>query len=127
MMLIAKQIQNITKMLSIAGLYSAFFAVQLFFNFDLSINQRINFADQLVHSSSGINKQHTQTQKSVSVKKNIRLNKRFHPSAVEINNEPFTSIISSFYTKIDLGHSTNQNLLNSISLSTPFRGPPAIA
>ena len=127
MILIAKQIQNITKTLAIAGLYAAFFAVQLFFNFDLSINQRTNFTVQSAHYNNGITKQLTQTQKSVSTKKNIRLNKRFHPSAVEINNEPITSTFNSFYTKVKLCHSRNQNLLNSISLSTPFRGPPAIA
>jgi len=122
-----KQVYNLLKAFPVVAIYTAFFAVQLFFNFDLS-SQKNN---SIIYAVQHISTQHHAApvfkyQKSVTAKTNIRLNKRFQPSSIPdclfpeltVNVRYKEPAVSSLY---------KEALSNTVSLSFYLRGPPVIA
>ncbi len=122
-----KQVYNLLKGFSVVVLYTAFFAVQLFFNFDLS-SQKNNSASYAVQHIS--TQHHTapvfEYQKSVSAKTNIRLNKRFQPSSIPDCLFPEFAV-NVTYNEPAFSNLYKEALSNSVSLSSYLRGPPVAA
>ena len=119
-----KQVYNLLKGFLVTTLYTAFFAVQLFFNFDLSSskNNPPNYTVQRISAQ----KQATTVckyQKSVSVKNNIRLNKRFQPSNIPYCAFPELAVNVTYHEPI-VCKIYKEALSNSASLSSYLRGPP---
>ena len=124
--------QTITQFLKvflIIGIYLSFFAVQLFFNFDLSKSQKSNFGRIALHNQDATgSKGHTLYQKSsITAKANIRLNKRFEPKSIPDCIAPVFEICFFFYSPKKIGYNFDQSLLASNKLVVLLRGPPAIA
>lgn len=122
-------ISKFLKVFLISGLYLSFFAVQLFFNFDLANTQKsLSRGFALYNSDGGNNSAHSFYQKSsVTSKANIRLNKRFVPKSFPVCIAPVIEIGMFYYMPDKLGHYYEQSLLSTIRLSALLRGPPAIA
>ncbi len=129
MMLFKKQAYFLFKGILVAGLYVAFFFVQLFFNFDLSSSQKQNAQTYVSQNEKGQQSdQHTiKINKTNSVKKNIRLNKRFQPSGSLDFNFPAVNPIVKYCTPISIDFNYQEAILNTVTLSASLRGPPAIA
>jgi hypothetical protein len=126
----AKQtIADFLKVFLITGLYLSFFAVQLFFNFDLSNTKKTFSAEFGFHHSNVNGKKvlNSYQNSSVSAKANIRLNKRFEPKSIPFFIAPVTEINLFLYMPEKLGHYFEESVLSSIQLSSLLRGPPAIA
>ena len=120
-----KQVYNLLKAFPVVAIYTAFFAVQLFFNFDLC-SQKDNTATNAVQN---ISVQHHATscvkyQKSITAKNNIRLNKRFQPSSIPDCVFPVIAVIVK-YNVPAVCNIYVEALSNTISLSAYLRGPPA--
>ena len=120
-----KILYRILKGFVITNLYSAFFIVQLFFNFDFSLSKKSfhNFEFQKLCSSQNAH-QSFQSQKSITAKNNIRLNKRFQPSGFPECHYPDFDLITKFYTPISIGYNYKETLNNTVLLSSSLRGPP---
>ncbi len=122
-----KHIYGLMKGLLLAALYTAFFAVQLFFNFDLS-SQKNN---SIIYAVQHISTQHHAApvfkyQKSVTAKSNIRLNKRFQPSSIPDCLFPEFAV-NVKYNEPAVSNLYKEALSNSVSLSSYLRGPPVAA
>jgi len=126
-MVYRNHIYNLFKGVPIAVLYTAFFGVQLFFNFDLS-SQNSNAA---TYAFQSISVQHHATsvfkyQKSVSAKNNIRLNKRFQPSGIPDCVSPVLTVTVK-YKEHTVCNNDEEALSNNVRLSSYLRGPPVAA
>ncbi len=116
------------KIFLVSGLYLSFFAVQLFFNFDLANSRKSNSENVAYQNLETGSQAHAFYQKaSVSSKANIRLNKRFEPKSFPVCIAPVIEIGLFYYTPKKLGHFYEQRLISKIKLSTLLRGPPSIA
>lgn len=128
-MLRKKEAYFLFKRVLVSCLYVTFFFVQLCYNFDFSSAQKHSFDNNVYQKISDQPSQHhpLQIKKADASKKNIRLNKRFHPSDFPDFDFPDFDIITKYYTQISIGHNYQEALLNTITLTASFRGPPAIA
>ena len=116
------------KIFLISGLYLSFFAVQLFFNFDLANSQKRYSTSAEQYHQNTISKGHSVFQKStVTSKANIRLNKRFEPKSFQVVITPVIEIGSYYYMPFELGLYSEYNFNSNIRLSASLRGPPSIA
>lgn len=121
-------ITKLLKLSLISGIYLSFFVVQLFFNFDFSSSPKKNSLWLSYHNSISLKKGITYFQNStISVKANIRLNKRFEPNSIPDCIAPVIEIIIFYNMPEKLGIYREQSLLSSIKLSELLRGPPSIA
>lgn len=122
--------QTITQFLKvflILGIYLSFFAVQLFFNFDLSRSQKSTVGRIALQNQDTGSTGHAWYQKSsITAKANIRLNKRFEPKSIPDCIAPVFEICFFFYSPEKLGYNYNQSLLTSNKLVVLLRGPPSL-
>jgi hypothetical protein len=127
-MKVKKAISKLMKVFLVSGLYFSFFAVQLFFNFDVANSQKSYLSRLAFGNQDTTTKGHFHSQKtSVASKENIRLNKRFEPKSLQVVNAPLIEIYSIYYKPLVLGLFDQENLYSCIRLSSFLRGPPAIA
>ncbi len=123
-----KTIYKLLKVFLISGLYISFFAVQLFFNFDLANSQKRYSTSTELHHQDAISKGHSVFQKAtVTSKANIRLNKRFEPKSFQVVITPVIEIGSYYYMPLELGLFSENNFTSYNRISTFLRGPPSIA
>jgi len=123
--------QTITKFLKVflvTGLYFSFFAVQLFFNFDLASSPK-NYlgSGSFHHQVAGARGFYCFQKTSVSAKANIRLNKRFEPNSVPDCITPVFEVVLFLYLPDNVGCYYNNAIPSTIKSSAFLRGPPAVA
>lgn len=122
-----KHLYNLLKGFLVITLYTAFFGVQLFFNFDLSSQN----SNATTYAFQSISVQHHapsvfKYQKSVSAKNNIRLNKRFQPSGIPDCVSPLLTVTVK-YKEHKVCNNDDEALSNNVRLSSYLRGPPVAA
>ena len=123
-----KTIYKLLKVFLIAGLYLSFFAVQLFFNFDLANSQkRYSSRTELEHKNDHPNGIALFQKSNFTSKANIRLNKRFEPKSFQVVITPVIEIGLYFYMPQVLGQFSENNFTSNICISAFLRGPPSIA
>ncbi len=123
-----KQILSTCLRVSLVVLYSCFFTVQLFFNFDTS-NRFGSIAGNANQVKSGFyGKQHLVASSKTPVQKNhsFRLNKRYHPQPA-VSCSAFVFEQPKYFCKTqELGGYSNRIIKSRPVASHPLRGPPVI-
>ncbi len=111
----------------LTAVYTAFFAVQVFFNFDIASNAKISFAS-LVSASAA-------KSKTVSVQKNtshspqatnFRLNKRFQPQHAPALQVIITEAPVKYITSTDPISYRKIFIPAILPISRSLRGPPFV-
>ncbi len=108
-------------------LYLAFFAVQIFFNFDIA-QKKANPRYTVFAKVSAGHAENIKQDKTKSAPTNkARLNKRFQPSSIPVFFHELV-IVPVIYAQLKLTALSEGNLYSFVFLSThTLRGPPAIA
>ena len=123
------KVKTILSVFLFASVYTAFFTVQIFFNFDIPSNAQVT----LNHQTSGpVIKKNVRnissTQNNSSKKTIFRLNKRFHPETLCcINQTSINKLPEQFYILINPSGYQDAFIPVCITENRSLRGPPVAA
>jgi hypothetical protein len=108
--------------------YTSFFTVQFFFNFDIASNTRPSFINPF---SGLVVKNHQASEKKAgqhgSHKTNFRLNKRFHPQALPVCNTICAKAPVQYISSENISRYNKVFIHAVILINHSLRGPPVVA
>lgn len=112
-------------------IYTGFFSVQLFYNFDNTLNgtslKKVDIVS--LNKNTSFKRECALSQKHhTDLKTNIRLNKRFQPKSIIDCSFPVFDPIVKYTTTVSIcKHYDKASFLNYFLLTRSLRGPPAVA
>lgn len=116
------------KLFLLSGLYLSFFAVQIFYNFDIASAKRNQHTCIKIASDTAAATSHSFFHLAqFSSKANIRLNKRFEPVSIPECQVPVFECSCIPYIPQKWGIQPAPFFQDAVHHTAPLRGPPVIA